>query len=325
MENGQADTGPETIDDLAQFLVDNPEADGSEPAEEKRGKASEESQEDNSEESTEEATAEDESEEDTSEEAEKQPSGLKFKVPVKGEDGAESTIEVDEKELIAGYQRHADYTRKTMELGNKEREITQAVAKRLDEGQNYYLQQAQVARAAVLQLAGLRSPQEMAQLAATDPSSWAAETERANLVRGVIAQIEQGMQHEQQKSVAQRKAEADLQVSKAWGILGSKGIDKPALVKIYDTVREKYGVPAERLANVTDPALIEIFRDAAAYQGLKDKKAAVVKKAQEAPRLPAQRQSVPKNEQANKRLQQRFSSGRAKLGDLAKWIETNNL
>jgi hypothetical protein len=319
MENGQGGDTPGTIDDLAEFLVDKPDAD-SDPDQEENGQPSEEPQEDNSEEQTEDAPAD---EEESSEDAEKPPSGLKFKVPVKGEDGGESTIEVDEKELIAGYQRHADYTRKTMELGDKEREITQAVAQKLEQGQGYYMQQAQLARAAVLQLAGLRSPQEMAQLAASDPATWVQEQSRQSAVQSVLAQLEQGMQREQQQTAAQREAATKQEISRAWGVLGQQGIDKPKLAKIYDTVSTKYNVPAERLAQVTDPALVLIMRDAAAYQGLKDKKAAVVQKAQDAPKLPTQRQSVPKQEQQNKALNAKFASGRAKIKDLAAYIANN--
>ncbi|HJY07165.1 MAG TPA: hypothetical protein VJ323_12680, partial [Bryobacteraceae bacterium] len=151
MKDGQAEEGPGTIDDVAQFLVDNPEADI-----EEEEQTSEESPEDNSDEQ-EEAPADDESEEESSEKPKEQTSGLKFKVPVKGEDGQDTSIEVDEKELIAGYQRHADYTRKTQELADRERDVTQQVATKLQEGRNHYMQQAQLARTAVLQLAGLKS------------------------------------------------------------------------------------------------------------------------------------------------------------------------
>lgn len=322
MIDGQAGDSPETIDDLAQFLVDNPDAD-SDPDEKEEGQHSDESDKGNSDEKDEDAPADEDSDKDDSEDAEKPASGLKFKVPVKGEDGAESTIEVDEKELIAGYQRHSDYTRKTMELGEKEREITQVVAQRLDEGRNHYMQQAQLARAAVLQLAGLRSPQEMSVLAQTDPSTWVQEQQRQAAVQGVLAQLEQGMQFEQQKAQQQTAQQTQQQISRAWGILGQQGIDKPKLEKLYETVNKKYDIPMERLAAVTDPALVLLMRDAAAYQGLKDKKASVTAKAKDAPKLPAQRQSVPKNEQVNKRLESRFSSGKAKLTDLAKWIENN--
>lgn len=322
MEPGQGSDTPETTDDLAQFLLDNPDAD-QDPDNEEERKDSEEPDEDKSDEVDEESPAEDDDE--SSEEEAKQPSVLKFKVPVKGEDGAESTIEVDEKELIAGYQRHSDYTRKTQALADKEREAFQVVTTKIEEGRNHYMQQAQLARAAVLQLAGLRSPQEMAVLAQTDPTTWVAEQQRQTAVQSVLSQLEQGMQHEQMQVQQQTAQQTQQQISKAWGVLGQQGIDKPALVKIYETVSTKYGIPMERLSNVTDPALVLLMRDAATLQGLKDKKATVTAKAKEAPKLPAQRQSVPKNEQVNKRLESRFSSGKAKLGDLAKWIESNNL
>jgi hypothetical protein len=313
MKDGQAEEGPGTIDDVAQFLVDNPEADI-----EEEEQTSEESQEDNSDEQ-EEAPADDESEEESSEKPKEQTSGLKFKVPVKGEDGQDTSIEVDEKELIAGYQRHADYTRKTQELADRERDVTQQVATKLEEGRNHYMQQAQLARTAVLQLAGLKSPQEMAQLAQTDPSAWVMEQQRANAIQSVLAQLEQGMTHEQQQAQAKQQEAMQREVSRAWGVLGQQGIDKPKLVEIYDKVSSKYSIPKAMLESLTNPQAVLIMRDALAYQGLKEKKAEVVKKANESPKLP-QRQSVPKNEQRAQQLNRRFASGKAKLSDLAAFI-----
>jgi hypothetical protein len=320
LQDGQADNGPGDFDDLAQFLVDNPEADT-----EDESQPSEESPEDNSEEQTEDAPADEEAEDAESEKPKEQTSGLKFKVPVKGEDGSDTTIEVDEKELIAGYQRHADYTRKTQDLANREREVTQQVAAKLEEGRDHYLQQAQLARAAVLQLAGLKSPQEMAQLAQTDPAAWVAESQRANAIQSVLSQLEQGMTHEQQLAQAKQQEEAQREISRAWGVLGQQGIDKPKLVEIYDKVSTKYGIPKGMLEGLTNPQAVLIMRDALAYQGLKDKKAQVTAKVKEAPKLPPQRQSVPKNEQRNQQLNKRFATGKAKLGDLAAFIANNDL
>lgn len=317
MPDEQAGDGLVSIDDIAQFLVDNPEADT-----EEESNPSEESQEDNSEESAEsaeDAASDDESDEEESERPKEKPSGLKFKVPVKGEDGADTAIEVDEKELIAGYQRHADYTRKTQELANKEREVTQQVATKLEEGRTHYLQQAQLARAAVLQLAGLKSPQELAQLAHSDPSQWVLEQQRAQAVHGVLAQLEQGMSYEQQQATQKQQEEHSKEVSRAWGVLGQHGIDKPKLTQIYEKASAKYSLPKEMLNSLTNPQVVLVLRDALAFQELKDKRASVVKKATDAPKLP-QRQSVPKNEQQDKRLNQRFSSGKAKLSDLAAYI-----
>ena len=314
MKDGQAEEGPGTIDDVAQFLVDNPEADI-----EEEEQNSEESEEDNSEGEQEDAASDDDSDEEESEQPEKKPSGLKFKVPVKGEDGSDTSIEVDEKELIAGYQRHADYTRKTQELANREREVTQQVAQKLEEGRSHYMQQAQLARAAVLQLAGLRTPQELAQLAQTDPSQWVVEQQRAQAVHGFLAQLEQGMTAEQQQ--AQTKQQEDLQreVSRAWGVLGQNGIDKPKLIGIYEKVSSSYGIPKEMLESLVNPQAVLVMRDALAFRELKQKKAEVVKKASEAPKLP-QRQSVPKNEQRAQKLDRKFASGKAKLSDLAAYL-----
>jgi hypothetical protein len=317
MTNGQADDGPVSIDDIAQFLVDNPEADT-----EEEGNPSEESPEDNPEESAEsaeDAASDDDPEKEESEQPKEKPSGLKFKVPVKGEDGSDTTIEVDEKELVAGYQRHADYTRKTQALADQEREITQQVASKLEEGRTHYLQQAQLARAAVLQLAGLKSPQELAQLAQTDPSQWVLEQQRAQAVHGVLAQLEQGMSHEQQQAMQKQQEEHSKEVSRAWGVLGQHGIDKPKLTQIYDKASTKYGIPKEMLHSLTNPQAVLVIRDALAFQELKEKKADVVKKANDAPKLP-NRQSVPKNEQQDKRRNNRFASGKAKLSDLAAYI-----
>lgn len=321
MENGQAN-GPETIDDLAAFLVDNSDADAAEPTDEEKGQPSDESNEDNSDEADDNADpADDESpeEDEESEEAKKQTS-LKFKVPVKGEDGTDQTIEVDEKELVAGYQRHADYTRKTQELSNKEREVTQTVATKLQEGQNYYLQQAQMAHAAVRQFAGLKSPEEMAQLAHTDPAAWVQEQQRERYVAATLQQLEHGMQRETAEQENTRKQNEAKAYEATWEELKKDGMDKAALKKVFDTMQEKYKVPPARLANVYDPVLVRIMRDAAAYQELKDKKALVTKKAVEAPRLPAQRQNVPRDEQRTKTLDRKFSSGKAKLNDLAAYL-----
>ena len=324
MENGQAN-GPETIDDLAAFLVDNSDADAAEPTDEEKGQPSDESDEDNSDEAddnTDPADDESPDEDEESEEAKKQTS-LKFKVPVKGEDGTDQTIEVDEKELVAGYQRHADYTRKTQELSNKEREVTQTVATKLQEGQNYYLQQAQMAHAAIRQFAGLKSPEEMAQLAHTDPASWVQEQQRERYVAATLQQLEHGMQRETAEQENTRKQNEAKAYDATWEELKKDGIDKAALKKVFDTMRDKYQVPNERLANVMDPKLVRIMRDAAAYQELKDKKAAVTKKVQDAPKLPAQRQSVPKQVQRDQVLNKRFATGKAKLNDLAAFLENS--
>lgn len=307
------------MDDLANFLADNTDADAPVPAPGEDGQNSDAPDEDNADEIEETDPADEDGEKPASEDAKQQP-GLKFKVPVKGEDGADQTIEVDEKELVAGYQRHADYTRKTQELSSKEREVTAQVATRLQEGQTYYLQQAQMAHNAVRQLAGLRSADEMAQLASTDPAQWVQEQQRERAVQGLLSQLEQGMQRESADNEARQKQHKAEVYQKTWDVLGKEGIDRPALKKIFDTMASKYAVPESRLANIDDPILVRIMRDAAAYQDLKAAKPLVTKKVEQAPALPTARQNVPRSEQRAAALDKRFSSGKAKLNDLAAYL-----
>jgi len=113
----------------------------------------------------------------------------------------------------------------------------------------------------------------------------------------------------------------EAQKVKAWEVLTKEGIDKPKLKSIFDTMISKYGETPERLSGVTDPTIVKIMRDAAAYQDLLAKKEAATKVVKTAPKMPAQRQSVPQDERKSKQLNDRFRTGRAKLGDLAKIIE----
>lgn len=322
--DGQAENAPETLEGLAQFLMDNPE-DG--PDKQDDAPNDSEPDEDNSDDSDAPGDAEDESDDDESdaENAEDQTSAPKFKVTVKGEDGQDQQLEVDQKELIAGYQRQSDYTRKTQELAKRESDAFELVTSKIEEGRSHYLKQAQLAHAAVQQLAGIRSPEEMAQLSQTDPAAWVAEQQRMQAINGVMQQIEHGMQAEMQRVQAQRVQQMDQARVKAWEVLDKEGIDKSKLAKIYEVTAKKYGLTNAEFGNLYDPRYVLVLRDAAAYQALKDKQPAVKQKVADAPKLPPQKQTVPRAEQRTKQLETRFKSGRAKLDDLADWISTKNL
>lgn len=332
-EAEQSSGNSESIDSLASFLVDNPDADGSGPAKEDEDKTQQVTGEDADTIADEEASGtegEDADDQDAEEGTEDkgeadQQQGLKFKVPIKGDDGTDTTVEVDQKELIAGYQRQADYTRKTQDLSKREQEVTQQVAERLNKGLEHYMQQAQMAHSAIAKLAGLRSAEEMAQLAVSNPAEWIQEQQRATAVSSVLAQIEQGMQAELQKHQAEQTDAQKKAYYQAWEVLTKDGIDKPKLKKIFDTMQEHYKVPAHRLQNLYDPILVRIMRDAAAYRDIQARKTEVTKKVVEAPRLPAARQSVPRQERINKQLNARFAKGKAKLDDLAAYLSANNL
>lgn len=313
--DGQADQAPITEDDLAAaFLADTSDETGDQ--EEQLADDESTLPEDNGDvEDTDESPDEAEDEPEA-EEAEDQTSSRKFKVTVKGEDGADLEQEVDEKELIAGYQRHSDYTRKTQDLARREEQAVDTFKAKIIEAQNVVMQQTQVAHAAVLQLAGLRTPEEMAQLAHTDPAMYVAEKARADQVQAVLKGLQNQHQQAQFHQQQAQQAELQKQFSRAWGVLGQKGIDKPKLQKIFETVQKDYGVPEERFATLSDPNLVLIMADAVAYRELQKKKTEVTKKAEAAPRLP-QRQNVPRSEGKRKRLDAVFKSGKAGANDLA--------
>lgn len=321
--DGQADLAPVSADDLAQFLIDNPEADGADDQQEPQ----EPTDESPSQEDTDETETEDESPDESDDESEEKPdptSGRKFKVTVKGEDGADLETEVDEKELVAGYQRHADYSRKTAELARREEQATEIVRAKVTEAQTHFVQKAQMAEALVARLAGLRSPEEMLELSRQDPAAYVAEQARQQQVHSMIAGLQNQWQQEQFRAQQQQQEAMQQQFSKCWGVLGQKGIDKPKLQHIFETVSKDYGIPMQSFATLADPAAVLLMRDAVAYRELQKKKSEVTQKAAAAPRLP-QKSPVPRADTQDKKRVERLRSGRSSRDDLAAFIAQHNL
>ncbi len=311
MDDGQAQAAPITDDELVAMLADNPEGAGDEAVQQPTDDSPEQDNEPAQ-------TDDDEAPEDEPD------TPRKYKVTIKGDDGSDIEQEVDEKELIDGYQRRADYTRKTQELSRRESEALELVQARVTQAQTHYIQQTQLAQQAVLRLAGLRSPEEMAALAQTDPAGYVAEQARVNQVQAALAQLQGQMQQEQMRAQAQQQEALQQAFSRCWGTLGQKGIDKPKLQRIFDTVSREYGIPQERFANLADPAVVLVMADAAAYRDLLKRKGEAVKKTEAAPRLPP-RQNTPRTETTARRQEDRLRSGKGSTDDLAAFIARNNL
>lgn len=320
--DGQAEMAPVSADDVAQFLIDNPEADGADDQQEQVP-----TDESPSDEDTDESKTDDDSPDDADDESDEQPdptSGRKFKVTVKGEDGADLETEVDEKELIAGYQRHADYSRKTAELARREEQATEIVRAKVTEAQTHYVQQAQMAQALVARLAGLRSPEEMLELSRQDPAAYVAEQARQQQVHSMIAGLQNQWQQEQFRAQQDRQEALQQSFARCWGVLGQKGIDKPKLQHIFETVSKDYGISQDRFATLNDPAVVMVMKDAVAYRELQKKKSEVTQKAAAAPRLP-QKSPVPRADTQDKKRVERLRSGRGSRDDLAAFIAQHNL
>ena len=321
--SGHADTAPDSLSDLASFLGDTPDAESPD----------EDMEHDESDDSTAEGDTEDEEsdgqeesddEESDDEEAEDTPAPeRKLKVTVKGDDGTDQEIEVDEAEVVKGYQRQADYTRKTQELAQREHQAVEILKAKHDEFAQDYLSKAEASRAAIVQLAGLRGEDEMAQLAQSDPAAWVAENQRRQSIAAVLGQLDQQISAERQE-IERRQAEAMQQArsemfQRTWAELQKDGIDREKLGKAYSDVSKAYGFSGDELAQVLDHRQVRVMLDALAYRQLKEQKAVVQKKVDAAPKLP-QKATPTVKDRKTQQLEGRFKGGRAKLGDLASYL-----
>ena len=322
--SGQADTAPESggLADLASFLADTPETESNEQDEEQT--TADETTSDEAD-PVEVATDEQEPADDEPQgDDEEEPAPIeKITVKVKGENGEDETLELTPDDIAASYLRQRDYTRKTQELAKRENEAVEFLTKKHEEIRSQYLSQAELTRAAIVQMAGIKSEDEMAALATTDPSAWVAESQRQRQIGNYLNQLSQQIDGEKQQAKAQEEQrtqqQRQKQFSEAWDVLSKDGIDKPKLAKIYGGATEKYGFSSEELATVYDHRMVRVLKDAVAYQALKAQKPAVMQKAQNAPRMPS-RQAAPAQERIDKALDNKFKSGRAKLNDLAAYL-----
>lgn len=315
--DGHANAPEPTINDLATLLADNPEQESAEQEDAELNADASTDEIDNEEE------ADDQTEEDESEESEeKEPAPeRKIKVPVKGDDGSEVVQEVTESELVKGYQRQADYTRKTQALAERENQAARALHAKHQEIQSNYLHQAEVARAAIVQMAGIKSDQELALLAQHDPAEWVAEQARQKQISAYLGSLEQQIQAERQQAQAamqnQQAMQAKQMLDNSYNQLIAAKIDRETLENIYSSASKNYGFNPDELGSNCDHRVVLALKDAAAYRELQSKKAEVTKKADAAPRLPnKQNVSNPKD----KAIEQKFKSGRAKLSDLAAFL-----
>ena len=324
---GHAESAPDTegLADLASFLgdksqdtadEDDQDIESDESNEEQKLDDTDEDEDDQSDESK-----DDESEEEDPKAA--PASDRKIAVTVKGDDGEESTIEVGEQELVKGYQRQADYTRKTQELASRENEAVQFLRGKHHEVVNHYVERAEATRMAIVQMAGIRSEAEMAQLAQSDPQAWVAESQRQQSIGSYLSQLDQQIAGEKQRVAQEREqsmAQAKSQMfQRTWQELSKAKIGKPELSKIYGETSKSYGFTPKELGDVYDHRIVLMMRDATAYRTLQAQKAEVTRKVAAAPKLPS-KQASSVTERKSVELNARFKGGRAKLNDLAAFL-----
>lgn len=312
-----------SLSDLVSFLADTPDEESTDQKEANQAEESTGEEADTDAEANDEQDIDPDAPDDGEDVEEPAPVEAKITFKVKGEDGKEETVEATTEDIAKSYMRQQDYTKKTQALAERETQAVQFLTQKHEEIRANYLQQAELTRAAVVQMAGIKTEAEMAQLANSDPAAWVAENQRQRQINSYLNTLNQQIEGEKQQAQAQAEQRSQQQIKQqfdaAWAELSKDGIDKPKLQKIYGDASSNYGFTDSELANVYDPRLVRVLRDAAAYRTLQAQKPAVMQKVQNAPRMPS-RQSAPAQERRDQALEQKFKTGRAKLNDLAAFL-----
>jgi hypothetical protein len=207
-----------------------------------------------------------------------------YKVRVKI-DGEES--EVSLKEAREGYQREADYRKKTQELAKERAEIPKKVREEVEKKAQEYQQNVRVFQQALANLADQELTQtDWNKLANEDPAEFVKKMHRKTQFENFLRAAQQEIQKqdearkqeiETQQAQALEQAQARLKSSiPGWGDELAGKITKSAL---------HYGFSKEELSGITDARYVEVLHDAMQFRELKDKKSLVDKKVAEVPKV----------------------------------------
>lgn len=216
------------------------------------------------------------------EEVQEQP---RYKVKASGEE-----IEVTLDDLIKGYQREADYTKKTQTLAEQRKQV---------EAERQVIEQAKLQRdqyqerlAMIESALRTSAPQEnLEALKETDPIGYAVkvaeQTQREKQLQAVQlerARIAQQQQAEQSQSLNSHLAAEAQKLAEAI----PEYADEQKSVQVKKDIREyakKIGWSDEELASVYDSRAVLTLYRAMQYEKLMGNKAGVTKKVNEAPKM----------------------------------------
>ena len=216
------------------------------------------------------------------EEVQEQP---RYKVKASGEE-----IEVTLDDLIKGYQREADYTKKTQTLAEQRKQV---------EAERQVIEQAKTQRdqyqerlAMIESALRTHAPQEnLEALKETDPIGYAVkvaeQTQREKQLQAVQlerARIAQQQQAEQSQSLNSHLAAEAQKLAEAI----PEYADEQKSVQVKKDIRDyarKIGWSDEELASVYDSRAVLTLYRAMQYEKLMGNKAGVTKKVNEAPKM----------------------------------------
>ena len=208
--------------------------------------------------------------EDKTEEATPEPKTFTVKV-----DGEEVTVTEDE--LLKGYSRTQDYTRKTMEVAEV-RKAAEAEVQALREEREQYGQILPQLRAYLE--SQLAPSEDLQQLRHTDPAEYAARMEDNRQIRERIAAVEQEQRGLSEKAArdaeAQRKAAVQKELAELVKVLPEWNDPKVRADTMQYAVSA--GFKPEEINDTIDHRAFVILRKAALYDQLKAKAPETAKK-----------------------------------------------
>ena len=196
----------------------------------------------------------------------------KYKVAKQEEDDPD---EVDEDELVAGYMRQRDYTRKRQKEAAETKAARANYHKELSEERERLTQAVHYAKATLVKaLAPDLMDVKLDELWAADPQKAGVVQARLNRVHGTLQQVDQIIAAVTQKAQADRQAAYDEAVKEALEDLST--IPDWSDEKYGGMMRfavKQYGFSQEEMANVVDARAVRMALDAQAYHELKKVKA----------------------------------------------------
>ena len=236
----------------------------------------------------------------------------RYKVKASGEE-----IEVTLDDLIKGYQREADYTKKTQTLAEQRKQVEseRVVIEQAKQERDQYQQ-----RLAAIEGALRQAPQEnLEALKETDPIGYAVkvaeQTQRERHLQAIGAErarIAEQQQAEQSQHLSQFLAVEAQKLSEAI----PEYADEQKSVQVKKDIRDyakRIGWSDQELASVYDSRAVLTLYKAMQYEKLMSNKAGVTKKVSEAPKMfkaGVSRQSDPNTEQTKKAQAQLKRTGR---------------
>jgi hypothetical protein len=257
------------------------------------------------------------------EEAEQEVEQPRYRVKV---DGQESEVSLDE--LVKGYQREADYTKKTQTLAEQRKavEAERQTVEQAKQLRDTYAQRLQIIEQA---LRSQTQGENLDELKETDPIGYAVKVaerseneKRLYAIRAEQARIAQMQQSEQAQQLSQVVSQEADKLSKVLPEYADpqKGETIRKSIRSY---AESVGFSADELSKVYDSRAVLTLYKAMQYDKLMQNKGEVNKKLNQAPKMLRPGVGKPQGSleaEKTKRLRQQFKQS-GKVSDAAKLFE----